>query len=269
MAARPFAGWSGKRPRTSASPTWSAFASAVRQCAVRVFAPGSLQVGEDARELGRLGMQEVPGPRNGAVDEVGRIARELLDGLRELADLPERFPPELVDLIVQFALEGHLVPDLGDLVRDDRGVPAAQGAREAVDGADHVAEGLGLQWRGDEKQRRGQKDHEAPADGGVDHGRTPTSGGGEERVAGEPDAEPVAGPDRDLGEPVEEAAHHLLAAGGGPLADAGLEAGEPAGVGAAADGGEAAHDADGAGREEGGDVVAVHPVTAARLRRSG
>jgi len=45
----------------------------------------------------------------------------------------------------------------------------------------------------------------------------------------------VAGPDGHFGEAVEEAAHDLLAAGGGPLAEAGLEAGEPAGVGAAAD----------------------------------
>ena len=36
--------------------------------------------------------------------------------------------------------------------------------------------------------------------------------------------------------------------------------GNPPAVRAAADGGQAAHDADGAGREEGGEVVAVHLV---------
>ena len=130
---------------------------------------GVLEVGEHARELDRLGVQEVARPGNGPVDQLRRIAGELLDRLRKGADLAERLFAELPELLLQAGRRAaelrdhrHGLADLRELVGDDRGVAEEGGRRH---GADH-------------DEGREEKDHEAPSDGGMDHGRSPFQGVG-------------------------------------------------------------------------------------------
>ena len=88
------------------------------------------------------------------------------------------------------------------------------------------------------------------------------SGGraGDESIAGEPHAQPVAGADGDGGEAVEEAVEDAVAGPGDPRAGVRERAIAAPGIGVAPGQGEAAENADGAGREEGGHVVAVDLV---------
>ena len=126
-----------------------------------------LEVGEDAGELDRLGVQEVASPGDGPVDQPRGIAGELLDGLGELADLAERLFPQLgqlpgeaVGAAAQVADHRDGLGDLRDLVGDDRRP------------ADEVEKGRGGGAAGKDDGGH-EHGHQGPADGGMDHGRIP------------------------------------------------------------------------------------------------
>ena len=81
-----------------------------------------------------------------------------------------------------------------------------------------------------------------------------------ENIAGEPDAQAVACPNRDGGQAVEEAVENPHRTFPKPLAGSGLETLSASGVGVRAHGGQTGKDADGPGRRKHREIMAIDCV---------
>ena len=201
---------------------------------------------------GRAG--ELGAPAEAVADEADGSGRKVGERFGERVHLAPRDLLHVVELPLELGeLAGHgphladLVRDLGHLVHDHLG---------PLDRAADVEEGVG----GTCAREHQDRDQEGGGKGADLHGRPPLMslprpGPRNQDVGGEPDAQAVAGADREGGEPVQEPVQDRVGALSESLADARLK---PVGRGAGE--GEAAQDTDCSRGREGREVVAVDLV---------